>query len=279
MVWGVPSAFTTGTPSASSTGTTLRIGVTVTVSCLPSRSRTTGTGWSTRGRMRSPTSLGVVDGLAGDRHDAVARLHAGQQCRGLGLVGARRRVAGLGDRHDALRHRGDDGAGLRGGDAVDRDEDGEQHDADEQVHHRAAEHDDDLLGHREAVEHAVLVAGAHLFQAGGARLVDELAEPARARDPHGARGVTGARGEHADHPDVAAQRHRLDAVLGLAAATGPHRGPEPDHVLGHPHAEPLGRHEVPDLVQGDRGGDTGGHEEDTEDEGEHGHGVKGTSRS
>ena len=212
--------------------------------------------------------LGVVDRLAGDRHDAVTGLDAGSERRGLRLVGARGRVAGLGHRDHALRHRRHDGAGLCRGHPVHGDEEGEQHDADEEVHRRAAEHDGDLLRHREPVEDAVLVARAHLLQARGAGLVDELAEPAGARRPHRAGPVARARGEHADHPDVAAERNHLDAVLGLAAAPGPHRGPEADHVLGHPHAEPLGRHEVTDLVQGDRRGDTGGHEEDTEDEGE-----------
>ena len=184
----------------------------------------------------------------------------------LRLVRAGRRVPGPGHRDHALRHRRDDGTGLRGGDPVHGDEEGEQHDADEEVHRRAAQHDGDLLGHREAVEHPVLVAGAHLLQARCAGLVDELAEPAGARRPHRAGRVAATRGEHADHPDVAAERYRLDAVLRLTAATGPQGGAEADHVLGHPHAEPLGRHEVTDLVQGDRRGDTGGHEQDTEDE-------------
>ena len=127
-----------------------------------------------------------------------------------------------------------------------------------------------FLGTGQLVEHPVLVARADLLQARGPRLVDELAEPARARDPHRAGGVALARREHADHPDVAAERDRLDAVLGLAAAARPHRRAEADHVLGDAHAEPLGRHEVPDLVQGDRRGDPGRHEQHTEDEGDGG---------
>ena len=249
----------------------------VTVSCFPSRSSTICTGSSTRGRISSPTSWVSATGWPAIETMPVTRLHPGDQRRGLRLVGARGRVAGLGDGDDALRHRRHDGARLGGGHAVDGHHEGEQHDADEQVHEGAAHHDEHLLGHREPVEHAVLVAGPHLFQARRAGLVDELAEPAGARHPHRAGLVARPRGEHADHPDVAAERHRLDAVLGLAAAAGPQGGPEADHVLGHPHPEPLGRHEVADLVQRDRRGDTGGHEEHTEDEGERGHGVKGTS--
>ena len=67
--------------------------------------------------------------------------------------------------------------------------------------------------------------------------------------------------EHADHADVAAERDGLDAVLGLAALPGPDRRAEADHVLGHADAEPLGRDQVADLVQGD------GHR-DADDDGE-----------
>ncbi len=38
-------------------------------------------------------------------------------------------------------------------------DDREQHDSNEQVHDRPAEHDDDALPDRELVEHAILVAG------------------------------------------------------------------------------------------------------------------------
>ncbi len=66
---------------------------------------------------------------------------------------------------------------------------------------------------------------------------DPLGDPARQpprRLPRWAR-------EHADHPDVAAERDGLDAVLGLAAPPRPDRRAEADHVLGAPDAEPLGR--------------------------------------
>ena len=74
-------------------------------------------------------------------------------------------------------------AGLDRLDAVERDEAGEQDDRDEEVHQRAAEHDDDLLRHGQLVEDAVLVARLDLLQASLARLVDQLAEPAGAGDP------------------------------------------------------------------------------------------------
>ena len=57
MVWVVPSAAVTGSPSSSSTGTTLRMGVAVRVTCWPSRSTTMGTASPTRGRMSVPTSV------------------------------------------------------------------------------------------------------------------------------------------------------------------------------------------------------------------------------
>ena len=61
--------------------------------------------------------------------------------------------------------------------------------------------------------------------------------------------------QHADHPDEPAEREHLDAVLGIAALRGPDGPAEADEVLGHLHAELLGRHHVPDLVQRDRADD------------------------
>src|SRR5690606_4616647 len=68
--------------------------------------------------------------------------------------------------------------------------------------------------------------------------------------------------QHADEPYVAPERDPLDAVLGLATPARPQRRPEPDHVLGDPNVEQLGRKQVADLVQGD--GDQQPDEEDHE---------------
>ena len=76
--------------------------------------------------------------------------------------------------------------------------------------------------------------------------------------------------EHADHRDVAAERDGLDAVLGLALAEREQRLAEPDHVLGDLDAEQLGGNEVPDLVQADRQGEADHHDDDAEDEEQHG---------
>src|SRR5580693_4659975 len=54
---------------------------------------------------------------------------------------------------------------------------------------------------------------------------------------------------HPDDLDEAAERQRLDPVLGLAPPGGPDGRPEADEVSGHLHAELLRRHEVPGLVQ------------------------------
>ena len=67
------------------------------------------------------------------------------------------------------------------------------------------------------VEDAVLVAGLDLLHGVGAGLVDHLAEPAGREGAQLAGLVTGARREHPDHADVAPERDRLDAVLGLTA--------------------------------------------------------------
>ena len=66
-------------------------------------------------------------------------------------------------------------------------------------------------------------------------------------------GPAAARRVHPDEAHVAAQRDRLDPVLGLAAAARPQRAAEADEVLGGLDAEPLAGHQVPDLVQRDRG--------------------------
>lgn len=153
------------------TGTTLRIGVAVTVSGSPLRSSTIVTFWSTRGRIRVLMSrVSSIDGRRWTPPDRRAGCRPrAPACRAGSCRWSRPR---LGHRDDALRHRRDDRAGLGGGHPVDGDEDGQQDSADEQVHGRAAEHDDDLLGHRQLVEDPVLVAGTDLFQARRAGLVD-----------------------------------------------------------------------------------------------------------
>ena len=152
----------------------------------------------------------------------------GGEGRRLGVGG---RAGGLGGRlagrDDALATDATMAPSFCTCDAVQGDEPGEQHDGDEEVHHRAAHHDDDLLGHRELVEDAVLVAGLDLLEAELAGLVGELGEPAGARHPQRPGLVAGPRREHADHPDVAAERDGLDAVLGLAALRDHTVGPKP----------------------------------------------------
>src|SRR5690606_30500544 len=78
--------------------------------------------------------------------------------------------------------------------------------------------------------------------------------------------VAGFGREHADHPDVAAEGDRLDAVFGLAAPPRPDRPSEPDHVLGDLDPEQLGGDEVPDLVQGNRHQQSRSEREDSDDE-------------
>ena len=130
--------------------------------------------------------------------------------------------------------------------------DPDQHDRhederDDEVHHRAAEHDDQLLGRRQVVEGAGVLAGPDLLGAGLPGVAREPAEPgARRRVAHGGVGRV-----HADEAHVAAERDRLEAVLGLALGARPQRGAEADHVVAHPDAEALGGHHVPDLVQPD----------------------------
>ena len=150
----------------------------------------------------------------------------------------------------------------------------------QQVHGRAAEHDDDALPERELVEDAVLVARRDRLGRGVAGVLHEHVEEAgrvhlglaaqrarlrqrgprrrradrprrcrararRAGGPRGRRrGLDLAGREHAGHRDVAAERDRLDAVLGLAELARPERRAEADHVLADLDAEQLGRDEV-----------------------------------
>ena len=86
------------------------------------------------------------------------------------------------------------------------------------------------------------------------------------------------RRQHPDELDVAAERDRLDAVLGLAPAGGPDRAAESDEVLRHLHAELLGRDHVADLVQTDRDGHAHGEDDHAEHEQQDSdHGVSGVS--
>ena len=183
----------------------------------------------------------------------------------------RRRVAGLAGLALARRGEGarrDRADGRRGlCHAESHQEHPEEHDGQHEVHERAAEHDDDALPHGQSIERAVLVAGRDRVHAGVTGVLHETAEEPRRVlvDP-----LALGRREHADHRDVAAERDRLHAVLGLAAAPRPDGRPEADHVLGHLDAEQLGGHEVPDLVQADRQGEADHDDDDADDEGEHG---------
>ena len=75
----------------------------------------------------------------------------------------------------------------------------------------------------------------------------------------------------ADHADVATQRNGLDAILRLAAATGPDRWAEADHELRDPHAEALGRQEMAEFVPTDGEGHPQHHEQHRTNDGENGH--------
>ena len=134
-------------------------------------------------------------------------------------------------------------SGTAEADQHDREEQDRQH----QVVERAGEHDDDPLPPGLGVEDPALVGGQDVVERLAADLGDEAAHAGRAL----ALALLGRR-DHADDADVAAERDRLEAVLGLAAAPGEDRRPEADHELRHPHAEPAGPEEVAGLVEADR---------------------------
>ena len=86
--------------------------------------------------------------------------------------------------------------------------------------------------HRQLVEEPALVAGLTSRAASWRGLLGQRWPTARAG--RGRRLPSALRREHPDHPDVAAERDGLDAVLGLAAPARPQRGAEADQVLGAP---------------------------------------------
>src|SRR4029453_8842307 len=118
-------------------------------------------------------------------------------------------------------------------------DDGEEDHREDQVVERPREHHDDALPPGLLVEDAVTVGGPDVVERLSPDLGDEAAHPRGAL----ALALLGRR-DHADDADVPAQRDRLDAVLGLAAAPGEHRRPEADHELRDPHAELPGPDEV-----------------------------------
>ena len=131
--------------------------------------------------------------------------------------------------------------------------DGEEHEREHQVHERAAEHDDDPLATGRCVEQR-----GRRRRAGPPRSDCARASAIRLRNGpvDAARRVvrpTLRRREHPDHADVAAERDRLDAVLGLArrAATRP-CGPKPTMYWVHLDAELLGRRRGGRSRAGDR---------------------------
>ena len=89
----------------------------------------------------------------------------------------------------------------------------------------------------------------------GLGVADQLGEHAgvAAADPVGRLlRVVGVGRHHPDELAVAAERDRLDAVLGLAALARPQRAAEADEVLGDLDVEQLAGDQVPGLVQRDR---------------------------
>ena len=113
-----------------------------------------------------------------DRDDDVARSQARERRGALGV--AWRALAVRVGRGNAST----DGAhdGLGDGDAVDRGDRREEDDGDDEIHDRAAEHHDDLLPPREAVEGPMLLAGQHLLDRTEPGVLDHARRPAGA--PH-----------------------------------------------------------------------------------------------
>ncbi len=148
-------------------------------------------------------------------------------------VGVRERLAVDGDDGVPGLEAGDLRRGLRGRPLLERldrvvvrqmaeaeDEDQRQDEGDDQVHDRPGGGHEDPLAERLVAVRPGLVLFGHLFH-----------------------------GREPDDADVAAGGDRLDAVLGLALADRPQPGPEAHEELGGLHARPLGRGEVPQLVE------------------------------
>src|SRR5699024_2497625 len=129
------------------------------------------------------------------------------------------------------------------------------------------------LRHGQRDEGAVGVLRPVLRGFVGLRLVGELGDLLEQPGgvlPDGALGLPLVGRVHHDHADVAAQRDGLEAVLGLPPRAGQQRGAEADHVLGDPHPEQLRGHQVAQLVQSDRQGQSQAYHRDAEPEQQHG---------
>ena len=124
----------------------------------------------------------------------------------------------------------------------------QQEEGQEDVHGRSPGHDDHLLPGPLLVEQPAVVGGGDVLVLDRAGLVGHRLEQPGARRADLVR-VLAARRVHADEADVAAERDRLDAVLGLAAPRRPQRLAEADEVLGGLDAEELAGDEVTDLVE------------------------------
>ena len=192
------------------------------------------------------------DGLTVEGDDHIAGLDARGGSRRRGGVDART----LGRRAVDVARGGHTGAHLRDGggrtrQADDRHHDGEHHEGEEEIHARATEHDEHPLADGQLVEDSVDVLGTDLLERLLAGVVDERGEATgRGRAQLGRVGTLLGR-VHPDHPDVAAERHRLDAVLGLALEARPDGRAEADHVLRDLDAERLRGQQVTDLVHAD----------------------------
>ena len=115
----------------------------------------------------------------------------------------------------------------------------EDPDRQDEVHHRSGDHHDDPLTRVQLVELPAVIGRSDLRAVTGAGFLHDVAD--HAGRPHGGGAdllpTVGARRHHADHPDIAAQRDRLEAVFRLPDLLGEHGLAEADHVLGGPDIE------------------------------------------
>src|SRR5690606_41000016 len=114
-----------------------------------------------------------------------------------------------------------------------------------------AEHDDELLPPRLAIEDTVSVPRSDLLAHRAPGGLDHALKQAGGGGTEVVFILHRPRRQHADHAVVATEGKPFDAVFGFAPSPRHDGGAETHHPLCYADVEQLRRNEVPHLVQGD----------------------------
>ena len=165
---------------------------------------------------------------------------------------------------DRRRHLGNRARRHRGTNPHHRDRG--EHEANDQVHDRATEHDGDLLGRTQMIERAVFLPLRDLLSRGLTGLLSKRQLPTASDEPR----ARTCRGVHANDLHVTAKQNGAQRVGSLPYLLLPQGRTKAHRIVRNQHAELLCREHVPHLVEGNRRQNSDNDNNDT-DERAHAH--------